>query len=33
MKKLLITGAGGFLGSHLVEIASASYEVYRLFIG
>jgi dTDP-4-dehydrorhamnose reductase len=28
MKKLLITGAGGFLGSHLVEIASASYEVY-----
>ncbi|MEZ5004652.1 MAG: SDR family oxidoreductase [Chitinophagales bacterium] len=28
MKKLLITGAGGFLGSHLVQLSKALYDVY-----
>jgi len=28
MKKLLITGAGGFLGSHLVEMAKSNFNVF-----
>lgn len=28
MKKLLITGAGGFLGSHLVQLSKTLYDVY-----
>ncbi|MEZ5023434.1 MAG: SDR family oxidoreductase [Chitinophagales bacterium] len=30
MKNILITGAGGFLGSHLVELAKLNYNVYGL---
>lgn len=30
MKKILITGAGGFLGSHLVEQVKENYNVYGL---
>ena len=30
MKRLLITGAGGFLGSHLVHKASSMYEIFGL---
>lgn len=30
MKKLLVTGASGFLGYHLLRLASSEYEVYGL---
>ena len=30
MKKVLVTGANGFVGSHLVELLKHDFEVYRL---
>lgn len=31
MKKLLITGASGFLGSHIIQVAQSTYEVYGTY--
>ena len=30
-KTILITGAGGFIGSHVIELLKEDYEIFALF--